>query len=90
VRANAHRNSHCAPTVPGESGADLLIEDAGEGGDLRPDLGAAVPQLLVGRAAIERTMLPTRLDLELEAAYSLHEELVVEHSHDPRELDPLE
>jgi 6-phosphogluconate dehydrogenase len=74
----------------GERRPQLLPEDAREDPDLPQQLLATGRQLLARRAAVERALDDPFADLTLQPADALHEELVVEHSDDSRELDPLE
>ncbi len=55
-----------------------------------PDLLPAQVVLLAGEESVERPLLRALLHASLHAADALHEELVVEHSHDSRELHALE
>ena len=75
---------------PGEVRHQLLVPQAAELRHLAEELGAAGGQLLGRRPAVDRDLLGPVVDLALEAAHALHEELVVEHPDDARELDALE
>jgi hypothetical protein len=56
----------------------------------RAHLGLALPELLLGAAAVDRVLLHAGADLLLEAAHALHEELVEIGAHDGEKLDPFQ
>ena len=73
-----------------QSGAQLLLHQAGDQGLLGAQLLPAGRQLLGRGQAVRPGLLVAVLHLAAQAADALHGELVVDHAHDPGELDPLQ
>ena len=74
----------------GEVRHQLVVPQPAELGHLGEQAGAARRQLVGRRPAVDRQPAGAVGDLPLQTAYALHEELVVEHPDDARELDALE
>ena len=73
-----------------QRGAQLALEEAPDDPRLGAQLGPAGDELLARRHAVGARYPLLLLDLTPQPAHALHRELVVDHSHDPGELDPLE
>ena len=68
----------------------LLLDEPGHDLLLGPQLRAAGPEYLGRGQAVIPALAPAPSDLPDEAADPLHREFVVDHAHDPGELDPLQ